>query len=69
MNKDPEMGTITHKREPLVKVAIPGAMLSTENRKEEQSFDGVRIVCCVFFFYSYSHHWLVTFSNMKNQQE
>lgn len=53
MNKDPEMGKITHKREPLVKVAITGAMLSTKNRKEEQSFDGVRIVCedlCVFFF-------------------
>lgn len=39
MNMDPEMGTMTHKRVLLVKVAIPGAMISsTENKKEEQSF-------------------------------
>lgn len=51
MNMDREMGTMTHKRLPLVKVAIPGAMLSpTENTKEEQSFDGVRTDLCDFFF-------------------
>lgn len=66
MNMDREMGTMTHKRLPLVKVAIPGAMLSpTENTKEEQSFDGVRTDLCDFF-YSYSHHWLVIFSNMNS---